>query len=453
MTNHVQEDIGPNIESFIRHFCQTADRLESRISGWLDSWNLDKTGQYFEKQTKQIPIHSQTEIPNFDQFENILLADPIIDRHMYSMIGVPTYGSQLLDPHQVFFKLLATQPIVAARYQYSHESFVESWAQWTEFFEAETLTWKALAPMPVIDMSVLPISLTDNITIDLLTAQEVKKLNQIGLLQPIIPGLQTIDRKHAIGLRATIQLAKILFSPDEGSSEAKREKIQRMFGVIHPPGTQVILQDVLAVLRLVDAGEINSRGSASYVDSNVFGMGITYHNRPYQGLDIDKYFPTESHKAEISELWDVLCGGLLTRHNEVRASLHRFILALDRFDDQDKLVDLVIAAESLFLSDTSDHELKFRLALRVSKFIFFPDHTERQLFDLVSLAYDVRSSIVHRGEIGSASANKIPDGNISVFATQIESVLRMSLRKAITLAQNETSLNNPEYWKSLMFQD
>src|SRR5205823_8619686 len=129
--------------------------------------------------------------------------------------------------------------------------------------------------------------------------------------------------------------------------------------------------------------------------------------------------------------------------------IHRFNLAFERGLIADRIVDLVIAAESLFLRDIDSDErgeLSFRLALRVVKFIEFPGRTEHDVFRLMRRAYKARSRIVHGGETGAAHP-----AEIATYIDDLETVVRLALRKAVAIEGGAALLRQPKYWESLVF--
>src|SRR5436309_7770274 len=76
----------------------------------------------------------------------------------------------------------------------------------------------------------------------------------------------------------------------------------------------------------------------------------------------------ESEVEELRTLWGILASLNTAALRFVASSLRRFTFAFDRFSAADRIVDLLVAAESLFLHDAVDPqqkmELRFRLAVR-----------------------------------------------------------------------------------------
>ncbi len=118
----------------------------------------------------------------------------------------------------------------------------------------------------------------------------------------------------------------------------------------------------------------------------------------------------------------------------------------------DRIVDLVIAAESLFLGDLGVQdrgELRFRFALRAAKFIEHPSYGEHDIFRVMRRAYDARSAIVHGG---LPKDTRLPDdqsAELPTFIDAIEELVRLALRKVLSMKGK--TVRQVEYWDTLLF--
>ena len=134
-------------------------------------------------------------------------------------------------------------------------------------------------------------------------------------------------------------------------------------------------------------------------------------------------------------------------------SLRRFNIAFERQQLDDRIVDLMIAAESLFLHDAGSPgergELRFRLAVRAAKFIESPRYAPRQVFDLMRKAYDVRSQVVHGGSIKNTGLPDKPTATLGELVSAFEDVMRLGLRKTL----NERQIRQTGYWEDLLFDN
>lgn len=128
--------------------------------------------------------------------------------------------------------------------------------------------------------------------------------------------------------------------------------------------------------------------------------------------------------------------------DRLRTAVRRFGLAMDRALADDQLVDLVIAAEALFLHEMGKPEekgeLTYRLALRAALTATLSGRSAKDTFDLFRSAYNFRSAVVHGGK---KSLRHLLKGNATEERAFLES-LRGSLRASILyLAENNIDWN------------
>jgi hypothetical protein len=139
-------------------------------------------------------------------------------------------------------------------------------------------------------------------------------------------------------------------------------------------------------------------------------------------------------------------------------AVRRFSDASERGRPDDQLVDLMIAAESLFLggedSPADRGELRYRLSLRAAVFIDSTDYSRREVFDYMKRAYDARSAIVHGGGEPKRSTLKPPKGalmNLHDFSDLTTGLIRMALKKGINVAAATTGTKGPLcHWDALI---
>ena len=163
------------------------------------------------------------------------------------------------------------------------------------------------------------------------------------------------------------------------------------------------------------------------------------------------YSLSESEVTPFLNLWKLL----EKESTRFEFSIRRFNLAFDRRLQDDRLIDLIIAAEALFLSDTGAKdrgELRFRFSLRAAKFIEHPTYDELGIYQLMRNAYDARSAIVHGG---TPTVTKLPDDDsatLSTFIDAIEEIVRLGIRKAIAMDDGGKKLRQSNFWDSLVLQ-
>jgi hypothetical protein len=191
------------------------------------------------------------------------------------------------------------------------------------------------------------------------------------------------------------------------------------------------IDDVLSALRLFKSTLLQTAGHASWTESFFLSGGTSFRvlrEWPYGG----RYDLAEAEIPQFLELWHLLEEGAA----RFSFSIHRFNLAFDRRLIADRLVDLVIAGESLFLGDINAQdrgELRFRFALRAAKFIQHSVYSEGDIFRVMRNAYDVRSAIVHGGSPKDTSLPDNKSATLPVFIDVIEELVRRALRKALSM--------------------
>jgi len=131
----------------------------------------------------------------------------------------------------------------------------------------------------------------------------------------------------------------------------------------------------------------------------------------------------------------------------------RFGFAHERYRIEDKIVDVLISAEALFLSsDTYTGEVKYRLSLRASLFLATDRDVRQAIFDRIKVAYDLRSSVVHGAAYNIKRLPKNKDGEkptIEEFVWQIQEYLRIAILKTIQMADQADASGDLVDWDNL----
>jgi hypothetical protein len=251
-----------------------------------------------------------------------------------------------------------------------------------------------------------------------------------------------------VGIRRTTFLPKLIRRGDE-PPELPEAEDEGSFGKRPLFRDDLATDDVLSALRLFRHTQIRTAGLASWTDSPWLAGGTQYRvlgQWPYGG----SFELSEGDVPHFLELWHLLEEGAA----RFGFSIHRFNLAFDRGLLADRIVDLVIAAEALFLGDLDENyrgELRFRFALRAAKFIEHMSYSEHDVFRVMRQAYDARSAIVHGG---SPKGTRLPgnqSADLPTFIDAIEDLVRLGLRKALSMKENGDKIRQAEYWDTLVF--
>jgi hypothetical protein len=273
----------------------------------------------------------------------------------------------------------------------------------------------------------------------------VTRCCQVGALRSPAPQAQIILADQAVGIRRTTFWTKLIRKGDE-PNEVIDFAVDGSFGRRPPWRDDLVIADVLSALRLYKHAQIYSAGYARWSDSYCLNS-ISYQQ--LAGWPYGNYVLSEDEVPRFIELWQLMEEGSA----RLSFSIHRFNLAFDRGLLPDRIVDLVIAAEALFLSDLGIRdrgELRYRFSLRAAKFIEHPIYGEREIFHVMRGAYDARSAVVHGG---SPEDTKLPNNEAATlpqFIDAVEELVRLGLRKGLSLKGDAKKLRHADYWNDLI---
>lgn len=448
-----------NAERVVREFTRQAVARVAAVSDIpiqdfeiSTNWELGPDGHFRERRVRKpglwrILQHYQS-VPGYRDAVQVLTVDPLIGSHVGRLVGTQLSATRLAAD-DILWSLLHAMANDEGVFEFTDECFDRKWQELLDFCEAEQILLKLVAPIPCLNTPTLPLRLNDELVIDKLSEAEVTICCQVGVLRPLRPSVPIVTSDLAVGLRKTTWTRKIIRSSNEPLPETDLMS-EGSFGRRPTVVDHLAVDDVLSALRLLKEGQVRTSGYVSWVDCHWIGGGVSYTPMGHWpfiggcGLDEDEIVP-------LIELWRQLEGSA----GRLAFPIHRFNLAFERGLLADRIVDLVIAAESLFLSDIDVHdrgELRFRFALRAAKFIEHPSYSERELFRVMRRAYDIRSSIVHGG---SPKATGLPNNDAAdllQFVDGIEELVRLALRKAIGMQERGAQLRKSEFWEAMLLR-
>ncbi|TAM57161.1 MAG: hypothetical protein EPN49_16205 [Rhodanobacter sp.] len=112
-------------------------------------------------------------------------------------------------------------------------------------------------------------------------------------------------------------------------------------------------------------------------------------------------------------------------------AMRRLRFSADRRSLHDRMLDLMIAAEALFIERGNDHdELRFRASLNAAFFLESEAEARKLIFHTIRGGYDARSAIAHGDE---PEAVKIAGHSydLKALVPQVENVIRRALQKRL----------------------
>jgi Apea-like HEPN len=131
----------------------------------------------------------------------------------------------------------------------------------------------------------------------------------------------------------------------------------------------------------------------------------------------------------LKSMWGKYINLFTSKNNGFQTAVRRFYFSSQRFDIEDKVIDLMIAFEALFL--TENVELSFKLSLRVARFLA-DEYDSSRLYDIMRKAYSLRSKFVHGDGLKPAEEqNNLKNLEIKVLIKDLSEMLQLSIRKYV----------------------
>ena len=377
-----------------------------------------------------------------------LKADVVVGQHLDRMVGTSMSASGL-EANDILKSLIYAMLDDEGQPAFTEERFHIKWQTLASFFRATRIAFKTISPIPLLVVPSFPLRLNNELVLDRLTDDEVTRCYQVGVIRPVSLRAPLIIGDYAVGIRRTMFVSKLIQRGDKPQEQTEAGVDEGTFGNRPHSQDNLVVDDALSALRLFKSTKIRSAGRVSWTDAPWLNATTSYQvfgQWPYGGA----FELLEEEVPHFLELWSLLEQGAV----RFGFSIHRFNLAFDRGLLADRMVDLVIAAEMLFLSDLDEKyrgELRFRFALRAAKFIEHPSYGEQEIFRIMRQAYDARSAIVHGG---SPEKTHLPDNqsaNLSTFIDAVEELVRLGLRKALSMKEDGQKMRQAEYWDTLVF--
>ena len=210
-----------------------------------------------------------------------------------------------------------------------------------------------------------------------------------------------------------------------------------------------VLEDFLVAAQLVSDYPVTHAGGQAHAPSitlggrfsaAISGSGI-YNGDMRFRLSPSFHVLSQDSLAEFLCVWEVLRGRVRQKSRlQYGNAARRLYYSSTRLRSGDRLVDLMIAAESLYLNASDKSELKFRLSTNASLWHTDDFELRRKTFALFKRAYDLRSAIVH--------GNAHKESDALTICEEISPVLRSAVKKFFLILSNGDALPS---WEDLLF--
>lgn len=384
-------------------------------------------------------------LPEYSPCFEALIGDPKIAGQLDVMAG--TNGRRSRSPSaEQLMRRIPDLGIKNGFYEFNEEHFEQEYGAFEEAYYSSDILYEVIAPLQglLIDS---PVKLSDDLEIIYLRDS---KLNQDRRSRREAESGDPLDNKLC-AIRTICRLPKILGEVEPNPESWKEDEAKRA-------EANDRIEQVVSALRLHGVESVFPISIIHRTNQWSFG-----HDRAFPGrFWPDLYFSMEVDRAALNsfkQFWDILQSKQIKKRKFLDVAMRRFSYAHERHRLEDRIVDLMIAAESLFLSDYDKEnqyigEIKYRLSLRAACFLDSNRESQVRIFRQMKGAYDLRSKIAHGGDAENVKLPKHADESptqLQEFVLMIQVYIRLALRKAIDLAVLQNTPKALVEWDELIF--
>lgn len=392
-----------------------------------------------------LPLHnlSAPGAAEYQACETAATANPTIASHLGALVGDPT-GMSILTLDQILHNIFSLSVLPTPPIRIDEQRFETAYNLIEAHLFEDTYTSIHVAPIYGVKEAPPRLKLADHLSIEELSEDVINRLIGVGIISPTGFARAAIlnPPTHAIVFRESS--AKLVIKQSDFKEYSAKPKKPRN-------DSEPLIERALASLRLFRSGQVGVLGRITYSECPLSGVMSYTAPRPPQRHYQNEYELRQQDEGLLSQLHHNLSRRGVQRSAGLQMAIRRFGYAMDRTRPEDKLVDLMIGGESLFLSDIGgDHsELSYRLSMRAAKFIKGSALSERDLYKLFKAAYQGRSKIVH----GSTPVEmELPDRtkvSIEGFVNVFQEHVRDAIRTAIDLTPSRQAFDGK--WDDLFF--
>lgn len=382
-------------------------------------------------------------LPEYKDCLEKLLEDKVIASQLGVLAGRPGLARQSLDA----VSLMRQLPMLGISQDHLelNETFFElEYAQFESSFYQDSLEYEVIAPLSGVSFE-RDIKINDTV--------EICRIDPTGMRVPIDEPRTRRSPFPLCGWAVWTTYTLPICIGDTDTSEQSTNAVKETRNAANARVDTVVT--ALRLLKAPNAAAVQKlHRTRGWVFRDQWMPPVSYQPDLFFTLDTGENFV-----GSLAGLWGLLASPKVLSQKHLTVAIKRFSYAHDRVDREDKIIDLLIAAEALFLSTTGNQsELKYRLRLHAALFVGSDQATRRQIFDDMGLAYDLRSSIVH-GSIPDSKIDKIAkrEGGrfgdkykLLEFTDRIQEYIRFSIVRMVRQAAEGSGAID---WESIVLGD
>lgn len=384
------------------------------------------------------------ELDSFKAAEAQFLTDAIWGSQVNKLIG-NIMGRRRLELHQLLLGIPAYTLRKSDSVEFSERYFNEQVGKFESFFMTQIFEHKRITPVYGLSITT-NFMLTETISIEPLTNEDVIEFLDLGLISSQFSSSSFGDFIHQVPRTAIISRFSLPKVVGEDNLDADvMTTLNDTTNSIYLNETKVI--DLLTLI--LNVAVTPAASIMKCVDSMIGTRQLQAYNA-INAWTLPKVALEENAQNMLLTLWPMLGENSPKSRHFLTIAVRRYSLAISRQALDDKLIDLMICAEALFLR-TDQNELSFQLAYKAALLLGENSEHKKEIFEFMKSTYNIRSKVVHGAK--SFTQNQKDSQHLSETTTKLAELLRNALLKMLNLALNPQASKELVDWKELMFSE
>jgi hypothetical protein len=395
-------------------------------------------------------VQALTELREYGRVIKAVEANPHISKHFDTLVGTPM-GSVRWEAKNLIFPFLPRPRLtddgntVALAYERKPATL---YGALEEFFVNDAPPSQMIWPTPGVTLEQGALTLEAGVVLRRLTERETATCISGGLIRPQPSMPVVLGPDHGFyALVVTRPVPKIIGEPSGDISALSDMETSN----------RELTEDLQSTAAVMGLENLRLTGWMEAPGWPREFSAFRYRQQPpplwlFQG----RHLPRRDAR-ELARIWRSLRTVGRRGNPGLSLAARRLAYVSERLRPEDQMLDLMIAAEALYLTDTGGTadkgEQRYRLALRAA---IWADTrrlglTRDEVFALMKKSYDVRSSIAHGGK-PSKKALRFKDEQLELaqFVERSGAVVRAGTRKAIDTAAGAGDGKFRVEWESLL---
>jgi len=366
----------------------------------LGHWQRDSDGvfRFAERPIvvwDRMAVNNLFDLPSWAAVLDLLHGDSRLSDQMDTLVGT-AHGGHHIEPESIGRRVMPRPDELA----HAAESFEARYEEIERFLAAHEIEYAAIWPLPGLTIDALPVQLESKIELDAMSDRELGFALDTEIARTTFPRerILTPQQENRTCARYRYSLPKLV---GDGDVDERHRAFQEIEGELQQ--IESALKESLSIV-LPDAVGVAGRFGIESQPGSPLAGGVTFLQATLaQGPRLRRAHMNSDQAAELVHVWTLVRQPGLQRYKGLALALRRLSYQAQREQPEDELLDTMIAAEALYLTEMGDAaergELRYRLALRAALWAD-PEQvgfTKREVLGLMKSAYNARSAIAHGG--------------------------------------------------------